>query len=708
MAGMDSPTTHFPSPTDAGHSISQKGFKITTRKLPILKAGPIEEMTAKLGIAPPEMIFGDNRVSVTHEQTGWAISFNAFDALDRVDKKGDDMLKVAYSQEWQKNREKVHEGIQEVVKPFDWSYTTDYKGSINAGDTQFEKSSKPIPLELLKRPDPILFFDEVMLYEDELADNGIAMLSCKIRVMPARLLLLCRFFMRLDHVLVRLRDTRVYIDFAAKEVIREYVAKEEQYEVVKQDTPDVKSTFDIRVCSALPVVASGLLERSTQLQAAGNEEGEKRLYSFSQKIPIPSYLFAIASGDIVGAPIGPRSMVWTGPEELEAAKWELERDTETFIKTAEEIVYPYAWTSYNVLVLPPSFPYGGMENPVYTFATPTIISGDRENIDVIAHELSHSWSGNLVTNASWEHFWLNEGWTTYLERRIQAAVHGEAQRDFSAIIGWKALTDSINEFGEDHEFTKLIPSLTDKDPDDSFSSVPYEKGFTLLYTLEKLIGQKKWDKFIPHYFTQYQQKSLDSGEFRKTLQDFFTDDQEASGAMANVDWHSWFYKPGFPPKPDFDTSLVDVCYHLADKWEQKAHNEKSQAFIPKSTDITGWTANQLVVFLERIQLFENALPPSDSTLMGTVYGFAESKNVEVVSRYYEVGLRAKDSSVYEPTARLLGQVGRMKFVRPLYRQLNAVDRALALSTFEKNKDFYHPICRAMVEKDLFGKQGGTP
>ncbi|KAI9796636.1 MAG: hypothetical protein M1833_006076 [Piccolia ochrophora] len=235
MAADGSPAnTHFPSPTDAGNSIVQRGFKITTRKLPILKAAPIEDMTAKLGIAPPEMIFGDNLVSIRHEPTNWEISFNAFDALDRVDKTGEAMLKVAYSQEWQKNREKVHEGIKEVVKPFDWSYTTDYKGTLPSDGTAFEPSTKAIPVELLKRPDPILFFDEVMLYEDELADNGMAMLSCKIRVMPARLLLLCRFFMRLDDVVFRIRDTRVYVEFATGEVIREYVAKEEKFDVVKQ------------------------------------------------------------------------------------------------------------------------------------------------------------------------------------------------------------------------------------------------------------------------------------------------------------------------------------------------------------------------------------------------------------------------------------------------------------------------------------------
>lgn len=204
-----------------------------TRKLPILKAGPIDEMTLRLGITPPEMIFGDNAVVVEHEQLEWGIHFNAFDALDRVDKTGKARLSVAYSKEWQRNREQIHEGIKEVVKPFDWSYTTDYKGTVHHGSSPLKSCDHPIPLELLKRPDPILFFDNVILYEDELADNGISMLSCKIRVMPGRLLALSRFFLRLDDVLFRIRDTRVYVDFETREVIREYVAREQDFESVK-------------------------------------------------------------------------------------------------------------------------------------------------------------------------------------------------------------------------------------------------------------------------------------------------------------------------------------------------------------------------------------------------------------------------------------------------------------------------------------------
>ncbi|RMZ78806.1 hypothetical protein DV738_g3570, partial [Chaetothyriales sp. CBS 135597] len=218
----------------APRTYSISGFRVRTQKLPILKAGPIELMTEKLGIAPPEMIFGDNYVSIQHEPSNWGIIFNAFGALNLVDKTGEKRLKVSYSREWHASREGEHD-ITEVIKPFDWSYTTDYAGELAEGSKEWEVvADRQIPVELLRRPDPILFFDDVMLYEDELADNGIAMLSVKIRVMPKRLLLLQRFFMRLDNVVLRLRDTRVYIDFEEMEVLREYLEKEDEYEQVKR------------------------------------------------------------------------------------------------------------------------------------------------------------------------------------------------------------------------------------------------------------------------------------------------------------------------------------------------------------------------------------------------------------------------------------------------------------------------------------------
>jgi type 2A phosphatase activator TIP41 len=245
MNHITSPNEPFPSPNMLAQATTthrQGNFEISSRKLPISKSGPIEDMSQRLGIPIPEMIFGDNLVAVRHAPTGWAIEFAAEPALDAVDKTGANMLQVAYAGEWSSSREtsSAHD-IREVVKPYDWSYSTTYRGSETpsthgpAPGRRLSPASSPdkqIPLELLKRRDPILFFDEVVLFESELDDNGVSVLSCKLRVMEQRMLLLCRLYMRLDGVVVRIRDTRVYVDFDKDEVIREYTAKEDTYENV--------------------------------------------------------------------------------------------------------------------------------------------------------------------------------------------------------------------------------------------------------------------------------------------------------------------------------------------------------------------------------------------------------------------------------------------------------------------------------------------
>ncbi|KAK8050565.1 hypothetical protein PG994_012295 [Apiospora phragmitis] len=269
----------------ATNSHTQGRFAITTRKLPISKSAPIAAMEARLGIPVPEMIFGDNVVAVRHAPTGWRIEFNAYDALDAVDKTDKNMLQVAYAKSWSASREQTSAGIKEVVKPYDWSYSTTYRGtttppsSTNTSDGENNETpnltpvgpaeddptrpAKQIPLELLKRRDPILFFDDVVLYESELDDNGISMLSVKTRVHEHRMLLLCRLFMRLDHVVARVRDTRVYVDFDTDEVIREYTVKEGSYEDLKKAfrvsglTPDgvtVALRDGNKVAEQLPII----------------------------------------------------------------------------------------------------------------------------------------------------------------------------------------------------------------------------------------------------------------------------------------------------------------------------------------------------------------------------------------------------------------------------------------------------------------------
>jgi len=281
---------------------------------------------------------------------------------------------------------------------------------------------------------------------------------------------------------------------------------------------------------------------------------------------------------------------------------------------------------------------------------------------------------------------------------LQAAVHGESYRHFSAIVGWKALTDDIEHFGADHDFTKLVTNLEDKDPDDAFSSIPYEKGSTFIFYLENLVGKDKFDKFIPHYFTAFKEKSLDSYEFKSAFLDFFASDHEVFKSLSQIDWDIWFFKPGLPPKPDFDSSLVEVVYDLAKKWR----GLPDSSFHPSKDDVRNLLSNQKVVFLEQVLLFDKPLTPELSKLMGEVYEFASSTNYEVSNVYFQVGLKAGDRSIIEPTVSLLGKIGRMKFVRPLYRALKKMDLQIAIDTFEKYRLFYHPICRSMVEKDLFG------
>jgi leukotriene-A4 hydrolase len=273
--------------------------------------------------------------------------------------------------------------------------------------------------------------------------------------------------------------------------------------------------------------------------------------------------------------------------------------------------------------------------------------------------------------------------------------------------------EAIEEYGKDHEYTKLCISHKGIDPDDAFSTVPYEKGFHFIYYLDRLVGRENFDKFIPHYFGKWANKSLDSYEFKDTFLEFFGAPEYADlkDKLSEIDWEGRFFNPGLPPKPEFDTSLVDVCFQLASKWKQKN-------FSPSPSDISSWTGNQVLVFLNVVQNFEEPLTAEQSVRLeclhgfdgrtanatqqklGKVYGLTETKNVELKSAYYQIAMKAQDTSSYAGVAELLGEVGRMKFVRTLFRSLNKVDRDLAVNTFEKNRDFYHPICRGMVEKDL--------
>ncbi|XP_064632949.1 leukotriene A-4 hydrolase-like [Lineus longissimus] len=463
-----------------------------------------------------------------------------------------------------------------------------------------------------------------------------------------------------------------------------------------QDSPAVKFPYTANITAPveLEVLMSALKDGTFEL----SEDGTQKIHKFNQPVPIPSYLIAIVAGALESRDIGPRTKVWSEKEFVDKAAYEFE-ETKTMLQTAEDLLGPYVWQRYDLLVLPPSFPYGGMENPCLTFVTPTLLAGDRSLADVVAHEISHSWTGNLVTNKNWEHFWLNEGHTVFVERKILGRLYGEEHRHFSAINKWKDLIDEVDRRGDDSPLTHLVPDLKGVDPDDAFSCVPYEKGSTLLFYLEQKVGgAETFEAFLRAYIEQFKYKALTTEDWKKFLFSFFQDKVEA-GVFDDVDWEAWFHRPGMPPKrPNFDTSLADICTALCRRWSDADDNALDQ-FI--QSDITRMSSKQVTEFLSLL-LLEPALSLSKMVKLKEVYKLNERNNSEIKFRWLRLGLRAHYADAIAPAMQFVTEQGRMKFVRPLYRDLYAWDRSkeMAVRNFMLHRHEMHNISAEMVAKDL--------
>ncbi|KAJ3272315.1 Leukotriene A-4 hydrolase [Terramyces sp. JEL0728] len=457
-----------------------------------------------------------------------------------------------------------------------------------------------------------------------------------------------------------------------------------------QDTPSVKITYSSQITVPKPLTALMSAVRTSFDESTNT-------FHYKQATSIPSYLIAIAIGNLKGIKVGPRSTVWSEPEVVEAAAWEFE-DTETFIKIGEDLLTPYCWGIYDLLVLPSSFPYGGMENPCLTFVTPTLLAGDRSLVDVVAHEIAHSWMGNLVTTQNWEHFWLNEGFTVFIERKIAGRLHGEPSRHFHSIIGYKHLQESVDHFEEIKcpQYSCLCPRLQGEDPDDVFSSVPYEKGYSLLFYLERILGGPSvFEPYVKAHVEQFAHKSITTNDFKVFLYKFF---ESKKHILNNVDWESWFHKPGMPiVDNNFDTSLAKDCKDLAKRWDEA--RDKSVVFSPE--EFSKFSSNQTVMFLEDL-LALKPFPHKIIEQMEATYHFSKTKNCEITFRWQMICLIANYTAIFPSVVSFITRVGRMKYVRPLYRQWIKADDGLEIAkeTFTKNKSFYHPICSGMVSKDL--------
>ncbi|XP_054623454.1 leukotriene A-4 hydrolase isoform X2 [Dunckerocampus dactyliophorus] len=460
-----------------------------------------------------------------------------------------------------------------------------------------------------------------------------------------------------------------------------------------QDSPSIKHTYYAQVSVPKELVAAMSALRDGQ--EVDPQDSHRTVYRFRQPVPMPSYLMALVVGSLESRKIGPRTTVWSEKEFVDRAAQEFS-ETERMLQTAEELVGPYVWGQYDILVLPPSFPYGGMENPCLTFATPTLLAGDKSLSNVIAHEISHSWTGNLVTNKTWEHFWLNEGHTVYLERMIGRRLEGEAFRQFKALGGWKDLHDSVSTFGAKNPLTNLVPSLQDVDPDEAFSSVPYEKGFALLYHLEELLGGPEvFMGFIKSYIQLFAYGSVTTDQWKDFLFTYF---QDKVDVLNKVDWNAWMFTPGMPPvKPQYDTTLADACAALSQRWIQAKEQDLS-AFT--QADINALSSHQLIDFLSL--LLQEVLPVSHVKKMQEVYDFNSCTNSEIRFRWLRLCVRSRWEEAVPLALKMASEQGRMKFTRPLFREVFnfAKYREEAVRVFLAHRATMHPVTSGLVSKDM--------
>ncbi|TBU46292.1 metalloprotease [Dichomitus squalens] len=492
-----------------------------------------------------------------------------------------------------------------------------------------------------------------------------------------------------------------------------------------QDTSSVKITYTSKAKSVLPALMSAIRVSPPSDGPAhdGKEIGKDWVtYEYRQPIPIPPYLVAIAAGNFTYRAL-PKvegkqwtSGVWAEPETLDAAYWEFSEDIKKFLVTAETILPPYRFGVFDVLVLPPSFPYGGMENACLTFLTPTLIVGDRTLTDVVVHEMTHSWFGNGVTQANSTHFWLNEGWTTYIERLLLQLLHTPADRGFSFLIGRKSLEDALKQYSDRPKYQRLVIDFeTGEDPDDAYSTIPYEKGANFILHLERMLGGL--DAFLPYikdYATTFQGKSITTEDWKRHLYAYWEKHggPEKIKALDSVKWDEWLYGEGLklPVEVVYDTALARDAYSLAEKWDASRHEADIAKLSFSAADVASFNANQKAVFLERLQSYP-ALPSSHIAHLGEVYSLSTTLNAELRWRFYEVALldpTSPSSQEYAPQAAKwvtgndgTGIVrGRMKFCRPTFRAIARADRKLALDYYSSNKQSFHPIARRLIEKDL--------
>ena len=451
-----------------------------------------------------------------------------------------------------------------------------------------------------------------------------------------------------------------------------------------QDSPSNRITYsaDIKCDSNLLAVMSA---------TNPTEKNNSGTYHFEMTKCIPTYLIAMGVGDLTFKALGDRTGVYAEPSLVEKSANEFV-DVEKMIQAAEDLYGPYEWGRYDILVMPPSFPFGGMENPILTFATPTIIAGDRSLVSLIAHELAHSWSGNLVTNATWDDFWLNEGFTVYFENRIMEKLYGKTRADMLMSIEYQELmvenADILS--GKHPEDTKLKLNLDNRNPDDGMTSIAYVKGALFLQTLEAAVGRGKFDEFVMKYFNEHKFQTLTTEAFVSYLNYYLL---EPNGIEFNT--MEWIYEKGIP---DNCISITSESFANVEKIANKIDSTTVVATL--KLDTLNWTTQEWMHFIRFIPENENQV--RYMTLLDRYYNLSNCGNSEIMAEWFIKSIRNNYKGIRKPMAEFLVEVGRRKFLEPIYEALSEKpgDKAFGIEVYKLARPNYHSISFNTIDEIL--------
>ncbi len=473
-----------------------------------------------------------------------------------------------------------------------------------------------------------------------------------------------------------------------------------------QDSPGIRQTYRARIVVPKPLKA---VMSAEMLTPEGVEAPGGRAFTFKLDQPVPPYLIALAAGDIAFRPIGPRTGVFAEPSVVDRAAFEF-GDLEKMVEAAESLYGPYRWGRYDILVLPPSFPFGGMENPRLTFATPTVLAGDRSLTSLAAHELAHSWSGNLVTNATWRDFWLNEGFTTYFENRIMERLYGPELARMLEQIGRTGLLEEIERLKDAPGDTVLYIDLTGRDPDDAATVVPYDKGAAFLRLLEQTFGREAFDKWLREYFDKFAFESMTTSRFLEYLRATLIGTDDRREAALKV--HDWLFAPGLPdnaPKIESDAFAKVEAQARAFADGTLASALAVPGTVRPPVDGVSSTASPAGRWsTQEWQHFLSSLPQTLDTAqlaeLDRQFGFTATGNSEILFAWLRIAIRNHYEPAMPALERFLTTQGRRKFVKPLFEDLLKTDwgRPVAEQIYAKARPTYHPVTARSID-EVIGK-----